>query len=369
MRKNLLTLSFLLVLFVVPAFSQREKAVEAFKLGSEAAAAKNYDLAINHFGDCINAFPEGGAECYQSRAVALTIKSISQPTGAASRDEPFKLGGPEVKDPLRVRAIADVNKVLQLAPKSPSPYYLRAQIYLYEAMFEAAIADLRAGIALHPAPEAWKAELAETEKNYARRITRSVEDVLSKGMQLVSAGDKVKAAPLLREAEKAYTKALQFAKDDLHYRSFRAMIYQALENYPAAISDYTEVVRLDPADIQSLMSRAKTYALDGKTDLAIKDYERAMTLPTNTNRYYVLESMFSRGKLRLEAGRFDDAIADFSVVIAENREHFWATFYRGQAHLKNNKKELAIADFRLAHEIGGYLTPASKELEKLGVKP
>ena len=77
-----------------------------------------------------------------------------------------------------------------------------------------------------------------------------------------------------------------------------------------AIADYTEAIRLDPADVGSRFRRAGAYRDRDQPDRAIADYSEVIRLDPADS-----DSFFGRGVAYCDKAQFDRAIADFSSVI------------------------------------------------------
>ena len=58
----------------------------------------------------------------------------------------------------------------------------------------------------------------------------------------------------------------------------RAYCSAKLEKFDAAVADYTEALRLDPANAHALHNRGISYDRLGRDDEAARDFERALEL-------------------------------------------------------------------------------------------
>ena len=78
-------------------------------------------------------------------------------------------------------------------------------------------------------------------------------------------------------ARRDYGKALADAPTAKLYNA-RAYCSAKLEKFDAAVADYTEALRLDPANAHALHNRGISYDRLGRDDEAARDFERALEI-------------------------------------------------------------------------------------------
>ena len=171
------------------------------------------------------------------------------------------------------RALADVNRAIELDRSINQFWYLRGRIHASRNEYAQAIADLSEGIRVTP--------LAEQYHGYRRR------------------GD----------VESSFSKIDQ------------------------AIADYSEAIRLLGAksgrsDSVLYMSRANVYLAHGETDLALKDLDEAIRLDPR-----IPMALSHRGLARARKRLFDQAIGDFEEGrrLAQGDKGLAAAFIQNRA--------------------------------------
>jgi tetratricopeptide (TPR) repeat protein len=84
-----------------------------------------------------------------------------------------------------------------------------------------------------------------------------------------------------------------------------------MQSYPAAITDCTSALDIDPYFELALFYRAAAYSFDDQKENAIADYERLIELePNNADHYERL------GVLYVRLQRYDEAISYFEQYMA-----------------------------------------------------
>lgn len=184
--------------------------------------------------------------------------------------------------------------------------------------------------------------------------------------------------------------------DSTDASSFRARgdALVAQKNWLDAVNDYTRAMELDPTQVNLLISRAIAYARAGKPKSAIMDYEliltrnpqlakawsgRAGCLAMIGEHDYALiwltkafhrfskprdlsELLFARGKVFYGAGRFSQAVIDFTAVarLMKHDDQFVgaAKYARGIARVQLEQLELAYKDFKTVLDLDPSNVPA-----------
>ena len=93
----------------------------------------------------------------------------------------------------------------------------------------------------------------------------------------------------------------------------------------------------------ALGNRGAAKKMLGRYEEAIADFTLAIELDSDNPQYYC-----QRGDARLRTNANDDAIADFSAAIRQSPRLLWGYHGRGQGYLAIGNGELALADFNEA---------------------
>ena len=199
-------------------------------------------------------------------------------------------------------AMADQNKAIALDAKNWAAYQGRGQIECSTGKMAAAIADFERTIKLHPDSMTALMSVSqcyESEKNYPQALA-SFDRILK--LKMLDPVDRLKAldrkAEILSEtgqtaaALKQYTEIIeaplsQFksiersAQFSTLSRALqgRTRIWLAQKNYPAAITDYSALIRYEKDwgefEPKWYLERAKLYRLTNRPDLAARDESAA----------------------------------------------------------------------------------------------
>lgn len=113
-----------------------------------------------------------------------------------------------------------------------------------------------------------------------------------------------------------------------------------------AIESYNRAIELNPEYVGAYHDRGNAYFIKGEYDLAIADSNMAIKLDPNLAKAY-----FNRGNAYGNKGKEDLAIADYSMAIESNPRFANAYYNRGNAYLRQGKNDLAIADYSKTIEL------------------
>ncbi len=142
----------------------------------------------------------------------------------------------------------------------------------------------------------------------------------------------------------------------------RGYAYQSSGNYDAAIADYDQAVRLDPAFSLGFYARAAANYEKNNYGQAIRDYDEAIRL--NPDFAFAYEG---RGYARFLLGQFTAAQADFAKVLELTPGHqdaaLWSVLARsraGRGELEKNTTQLKLAGWQ-GHALDLFLGRATPE--------
>jgi tetratricopeptide (TPR) repeat protein len=117
----------------------------------------------------------------------------------------------------------------------------------------------------------------------------------------------------------------------------------------AAISDYTEAIRLDDQFVWAYANRGLALLRQERYAQAIPDLDQALRLDPS-----LVDASLHRGMAHHELGHHDQAIADYTRVLRLQPDEVTARHNRARVYLGKGQHEQAIADFTLMleHEPG-----------------
>ena len=128
--------------------------------------------------------------------------------------------------------------------------------------------------------------------------------------------------------------------------------------YDAAISDFTNTIKLDSKYTWAYVARGHAFAYKKNFPRAFADQETAINLEKTAVTHT------GRGIDLIEAGAYDRAIADLDEALRLNPKYFYAYRNRGDAYRKKRDFAKAEADYRKALEIKPTDGEATKGLKK-----
>lgn len=136
----------------------------------------------------------------------------------------------------------------------------------------------------------------------------------------------------------------------------RAVVKKSLGDINGAIADYTQIIEEEENTLlAAYFNRAVCYKKIGKLTDALNDLDELLLYESDNPMTWKV-----RGNIHLLAGRYNQAIADFTKAIDLNSELGTAYFNRGVAHLLNHNPLTACNDFqRSANE--GYERALDKQ--------
>jgi tetratricopeptide (TPR) repeat protein len=114
----------------------------------------------------------------------------------------------------------------------------------------------------------------------------------------------------------------------------------------AAITDYTEAIRLNPNDAYAYFRRGYTYGKLKQDDKAVHDYTKAIQLkPDYADAYH--NRGYAYGKLK----QYDKAVDDYTKAIQLKPDGAGAYFNRGSAYGKLKQYDKAVDDYTKAIQL------------------
>lgn len=165
----------------------------------------------------------------------------------------------------------------------------------------------------------------------------------------------------LEAAVTDYTEAIKLdAANPLAFFN-RGNAHDQLGRHDLAIADYTQAIKLDRKEPDFFTRRGQTYDGMGRHDLAIADHTEAIRLDKGSAR-----PLYNRGLSHANMGDYRRAIADFDQAIKLSPDDVDLHVARGAAHEELGERSAAIADYRRVLEMDPDNEDAREGLNRLG---
>lgn len=162
---------------------------------------------------------------------------------------------------------------------------------------------------------------AGNEEDWKRCIGNTPEMAVEGCSAVIKAGD-----------DKPETLAAAYAN--------RAAAYQAQDRFDLAIKDYDQAISMKPKDADIHDSRGLCYRALGQYDRAIKDYDQAVALNAKLGPAY-----YDRGRAYQIKGQYDRAVMDYDLALNLNPFYADAINARGRANFSAGRFAAAAEDF------------------------
>lgn len=383
------TLFLLLLLFLRTAFAQTTPttADEALRLGNQQLAANEQSKALASFTECIR-LDEKKADCYSRRAKAyiaqkqydlalkdaIAAKDIN-PNAAESWSLLATING--LKGEVYT-AISNMAEAIRYNPANPDYYLQRAALRcsIPELKVLAAADELQAKL---KGAVVTKPCVTPSTSTQTTQVAPPNADPKTQH-QAFQSGLVFKTVGNYAAAEAEFTKVLRAAPNDteaLRQRGYsrymqkkyvdaltdysnlvkldsknaagwyeRAFTSVAMENYSLAVFDYDEAITLEPANADFRAERGFAYFKLKMYDLAAPDYTKAIELKPRDAKFWN-----ARGNVRFEEKKYDLALADYSKAIELDPGKNYHFSNRAVVYEKLGKKDLAAADLATADRL------------------
>lgn len=125
----------------------------------------------------------------------------------------------------------------------------------------------------------------------------------------------------------------------------RGNAYLALDRHREAIADLDRAVRLDPHDVDALMSRGAAHGVGRAYARALRDYDRAASIRPDPR------ALYGRALAGRFLGQYDAALRDFSASITRRPDDLDALLQRGIVLAVLGRPFEAEADWRRVHDL------------------
>jgi tetratricopeptide (TPR) repeat protein len=179
--------------------------------------------------------------------------------------------------------LADFDAAVQADPENTEAWQARALVFFQKGENEKAVADLEKLVEKNAGNPAVIATLAEAMTNL-----KKYDEALNYSNKLI---------------EMAPDKSLGY--------SLRARVRVMKEEFPAAIDDLTEALKIDEDDLSALLMRSRLYAAEGKKEQAKADIDKALRIAPD-----LPQAILTRSDINAANDKFDEAIADMQTLLA-----------------------------------------------------
>jgi tetratricopeptide (TPR) repeat protein len=187
------------------------------------------------------------------------------------------------------------------------------------------------------------------DRGILHAIRGDYELAIAEFSEAIDHDNNLAAAWLLRG--RAYSASVSDISDILEdFRDFVALVPSSgitqlqRAGYIRAITDFTEVIRLDSNLAPAYRDRGVAYnSYSGEHDKAIEDFNMAIRLNPNDPVAYR-----ERGNVYRLKGDEERAMADYNRAISVDPNHAWAYSNRGNGFITRGEYDRAIADYNQA---------------------
>ena len=235
------------------------------------------------------------------------------------------------------RAIADLNRAVELDPSQAKYRYNRGVGYLLDGQIDQALEDFSQALVLDP-------------KSVAALMARA-EIYLQKGEDA--------------RAETDFEAAVRLAPDNLTIVMRRINAYDRNGRYDAAIHGLDQLIAQPPAGLEPYMllnNRCWIRAKQGRElGAALADCDASLKLKPGA-----AQTLDSRGFVLLRMGQLDRAIADYDATLKQDPNQAGSLYGRGLAKLRKGLKAEGEADIAAAIRIDPRI---AADFAAWGVKP
>ena len=250
------------------------------------------------------------------------------------------------------KALEVLDKILAADPGYIDAYRLKASIYEDTEDYEAVVDNLSRAISLH--------EDRETNELAAEwgGVFQRVDDLMTKidwREKIDDYGNRGAAYFNLNNFEAAiddFTSALRLDADNDYLYASRAEAYLETGDLGKALEDINKAIAID-ASHYNYAKRAEVHRRLGNLDIALADVSKAIELNnSNTSELANLfDGYFQRGEIHMEKGDYDAAVRDFTAQIEKDPEFIEPYELRAAAYRRLGMDSLAAADERKAADL------------------
>ncbi len=146
-----------------------------------------------------------------------------------------------------------------------------------------------------------------------------------------------------REAIESLNLAIQADEENARAFNVRGVAHFELKDYPSALLDYDQAIKLHPNWYQPYFNRARLRVEQSDWESALKDFSEAVSRQPDSSEVYA-----SRGMVLYQLGRLPEAGHDFDKALQLKPTDATARFNRGNVEFRQRNYKAAILDFEAA---------------------
>lgn len=159
-----------------------------------------------------------------------------------------------------------------------------------------------------------------------------------------------------------FTNSLKIDPANVEALKGRVKAYDLLQKYDLAVQDWTALIALFPQDDKLHRQRGASYRGARNYSLALADYNRSLELNPKA-----LDAYIGRAMVYDDMGERDKALKEFDAGIAIDDKYLLLFWERARMVDRWGERQMAINDYIAVLKINGHWANARKHLERLGV--
>ena len=151
-----------------------------------------------------------------------------------------------------------------------------------------------------------------------------------------------------KEAIEYINKAIEKNISNAEAFNLRGVAYYELKEYPNALLDFNQSIKLQPDSYRPYFNRALLRTSENKTDSALVDYNTAAKLAPDTSDVFL-----NRGQLLVQMDKLPEAITDFEKATRLNENNKQAWYNLGNTYYRQKDFKKATLAFRQTIKLDG----------------
>lgn len=241
-------------------------------------------------------------------------------------------------------AVADFSKVIEIKPDSCDIYLLRSRIFQVVLKDEKkAIADLKKAVEIctkniqkipnNPRNYLYRSAArkllgdtkgAEEDRQKAKQLTDEDPSLIMEGQDFVQ-----KFRQKQKRMQAFYTQEIATNPNNPKLYFYRGIVSHGLRDYQGALADFNRSIQLNSNYPEAYYQRGLTYQSLKDYSKALADYNQALKL----NIFEDTDVYFNRGLVKLKLADYQGAIQDLDSVIERQPENLPAWANKGDAYV------------------------------------
>lgn len=136
----------------------------------------------------------------------------------------------------------------------------------------------------------------------------------------------------------------------------------------AMMKAYDELLAEDPRDYEVLFRRANEYYIHGEYPKALADINECLRVIPESETDVLAQAHSLRANISMQTERYDNAVNDFNALLRIDPQNYIAIYQRGTALYNLGRYDEAKADFNLLRQINPRSQEALFGLARVAVK-